>query len=218
VSDALDRLISPGADLLGRVDAVLTAHGLPADHPATELLRRLGALPSDLLEAVSTWRSDPLRDTAADLHRTAEAYEQQRDQLGTPTGWEGAAGAGFEAHRQSVVRFLGETGDPDETSLLGRLRATAAYLEDVAEWLDRSRSAMARAVADALGSAEAVRLHTSGDAVAAATLAARILTAAAEVDSSGSAVVQRWAGRLDEVPYRPPASVASSTSEARLTL
>jgi hypothetical protein len=208
VIDALDRLTSPGADLLQRVDAALMADGLPAGHPVTELLRRLGALPADLLNAISAWRSAPLRAAASDLHRTAERYEQQRDRLTVPAGWAGAAGEGFAAHRQALVRFLGETGVPDETSLLGRLRATAAYLEDVAEWLDRSRREMARAVADVLGSAEAVRLHLSGDATAAAAIAARILTAATRAYSSGQAVAQRWAGRLDEVPYRPPAPTA----------
>jgi hypothetical protein len=217
VSDALDRLIAPGADLLDRVDAALMAHGLPAGHPVTALLRRLGALPADVLRAMSAWRPVPLRAAASDLRHTAEGYERQRDLLSVPAGWEGAAGEGFAEHRRALVEFLGETGEPDEAGLVGRLRATAAYLDDVAEWLERSRGDMARSVADALGSAEAVRLHASGESEAAATIAARILATAAEAHSCGQAVAERWAGRLDEVSYRPPAPVAPLAGETRLT-
>jgi hypothetical protein len=217
VSDALDRLIPPGADLLERVDAALLAQGLPAGHPVTALLRRLGALPADVLHAISGWRPAPLRVAASDLRHTAEGYGRQRELLGVPAGWAGAAGEGFAAHRRALVEFLGESGAPDEAGLVGRLRATAAYLDDVAEWLDRSRGDMARSIAEVLGSAEAVELHASGDAEAAATIAARILSAAAEAYSRGQVIAERWAGRLDELSYRPPTPAAPFVGETRLT-
>jgi hypothetical protein len=217
VSDALDRLTSPGADLLQRVDAVLMAHGLPAEHAVTGLLRRLGALPADALRVIAAWRPIPVRAAAADLRHTAERYEQQRDLLAAQGGWTGAAGEAFAAHRAALVQFLGDTGSSDEAGLVGRLRATAAYLDDVADWLDRSRDGMARAVADVLGSAEAVHVHASGDAAAAATIAARVLDVAAEAHSCGNTVAERWAGRLDELFYRPPAPAGSLADEARLT-
>jgi hypothetical protein len=217
VSDALDRLIPPGTDLLERVDAVLIAHGLPAGHPVAALLRALGALPADVLAATCGWRPAPLRADAADLRRTAEEYERERDLI-VPAEWAGSAGEGFAVHRTALVRFLGETGAPDEAGLVGRLRATAAYLDDVAEWLDRSRREMARSVADVLGSAEAVRLRATGDADAAASIAARVLSAAAEAYSGGRTVAKRWAGRLDEVSYRRPEPAAPITTETRLAL
>jgi hypothetical protein len=75
---------------------------------------------------------------------------------------------------------------------------------------------MARSIADVLGSAEAVRLRASGDAGAAATVAARILAVAAEAYSCGQAIAERWAGRLDELSYRPPAPAAPLAGEIRL--
>jgi hypothetical protein len=218
VSDALDRLTPPGADLLERVDAALVAHGLPPGHPVTALLRRLGALPADVLHAISAWRPAPLRAAASDLRHTADEYERLRDVLAPPPEWAGAAADGFAAHRTALVGSLGETGAIDEAGLAGRLRATAAYLDDVAEWLDRSRGELARSIADALGSTEAVRLHASGDAEAAATIAARILAAAAGTYSCGQAITERWAGRLDEVSYRPPASTPPPAGETRVAL
>ncbi|MGC9670301.1 hypothetical protein ACNTMW_27630 [Planosporangium sp. 12N6] len=216
MSDVLDRVCEAGADLLRRVDAVLAAQGLPAGHPAVTLVRRLGALPAGVLDAVSAWRPAPVRAAAGDLRRLAEGYERQRDLLTPPARWAGAAGEGFAAHHAALVDFLGQTGAPDEASLVGRVRATAAYLDDVAEWLERSRRDMALAVADAIGSAEAVRLHEAGDVAAAAAIAARILAVAAEAESGGDEVARRWAGRLDEVTYRPPAPAATPVDQTRL--
>lgn len=207
MTDALDRLSSPGADLLGRVDAALLAHGVPTDHPVTGLLRRLGALPADALHAISMLRPAPLRAVASDLRRTAEAYERQRDLLTVPAEWDGTAAEEFAAHRAALAGLLRETGSPDEESLVGRLRATAGYLDDVAEWMDRSRGDLARSIADVLGSAEAVRVHASGDVAAAATIGARVLTAAAQAHAGGQAISERWAGRLGEVSYRPSGDV-----------
>jgi hypothetical protein len=229
VSDALDRLLPVGADLLERVDAALLALGLPAGHPVIALLRRLGASPAEALRAVSTWQPAAARDAASVLRDTAERHERQRDLIAVPVGWAGAAGEGFAAHRVALVDFLAETGWPAEAGLVGRLRATATYLDEVADWLDRSRDAMARSIADVLGSAEAVRLHASdaagaavgvharGDAGAAATIAAHVLTVAAEAHSGGQAIAERWAGRLDEVSYRPPSPAVRSAGETRLS-
>jgi hypothetical protein len=216
VTDALDLLIGPGSDLLERVDAALIARGLPAGHPISELLHRLGALPMDALSATSARRAAPLRAAASELRQTAEAYERQRDRLAEPAGWAGAAGERFAAHQRALVTFLGGTADATEVSLAGRVRATAAYLDDVADWVDRSRLDMARAVAEALGSAEAVGLRATDDPGAAAILGARVLAAAAAAYESGEALAGRWSGRLDEVPYHPPTVEGSSAGETRL--
>jgi hypothetical protein len=209
MTDALDRLAEPGADLLGRVDAALLAHGFPAGHPIAGLLRRLGALPADTLHAISALRPAPLRAAASELRSTIDGYQRQRDLLDTPAGWAGSAGDRFAARRGALTAFLGETAEAGH--------ATVAYLEDVAEWMERSRSATARTLADVLGSAEAIELrapvtdgvdHASTTAVAAATVGSRFLATAVEVHDAGRAVAERWAGRLDEVDYRPPAADA----------
>ncbi|GAA1804272.1 hypothetical protein HC028_04230 [Planosporangium flavigriseum] len=212
MSDGLDRLLPPAATLLARVDAVLVAHGVPPAHPVTALLRKLGALPADVLDAISAWRPAPLRDAAADLRQTAEEYASLHGLLTAPAGWAGPTFEGFAAHQAALSEFLGEPG------LEGRLLATAAYLDEVAEWLDRSRGELARSVADALGSAEAVRVHASGDAEAAVAIATRILEAAAEAYDRGQEIADRWAGRLDEISYRPPASTAALPNEIRVAL
>ncbi|NJC69217.1 hypothetical protein HC031_05715 [Planosporangium thailandense] len=217
MNDVLDQVIAPGADLIERVDAALMAHGIPTDHPVTGLMRRVGALPADVLSAATGWRPTALRATASDLRRTAAGYERQRDLIAAPAPWEGAAGEEFAAHRAALVAFIGETGEPTEASLAGRLRATGDYLDDVAEWMERARRNLAHAVAEALGSAEAVALHAGGDALAAATIAARVLTAASEVYADGDDLTRRWAGRLDQIGYRPPATIAPSSGAIRLS-
>jgi hypothetical protein len=219
---ALDRLAGPGADLLARVDAALLAHGLPTGHPIVGLLRRLGALPGDASRAISAQRPAVLRAAGSELRKTIEGYERQRDLFGTPADWSGSAGAAFAEHRAALVGFLaGDTGGAD---MAGRLRATAEYLDEVAEWMEDSRAGLARALAEVLGSVEAIRLRGAGPAggdgtpgAAAATIGARILAVAAEAHDAGRAVAERWAGRLDEVPYRPPAVAVSTVDETRLS-
>jgi hypothetical protein len=219
MTDALDRLTGPGADLLERVDAALLVHGFPAGHPIADLLRRLGALPADALHAISALRPAPLRTAASELRQLIDGYEQQSDRLDPPPGWTGSAGDRFAALRAAQTGFLGETANAG--------RATRAYLEDVAEWMERSRSAAARALADVLGSAEAITLRTpiTGGAdragatvVAAATVGARFLATAVEVHDAGRAVAERWAGRLDEIAYRPPAADAPIGDPSGLAL
>ncbi len=216
MTDALDRLVGPGIDLLDRVDAALMAHGFPADHPVAGLLRRLGALPGDALHAISALRPAAVRVAGSELRQTIERYQRQRDLLAEPVDWTGPAGERFSVHRAALASFIGDTGDADELGLVGRLWSTAAYLDDVAEWMERSRSAMARVLADVLGSVEAIRLHTPDAAAAAATVGALVASAAAEAHDAGRAVAERWAGRLDEVPYHSPTVDAPTTVDTRL--
>jgi hypothetical protein len=219
MTDALDRLAEPGADLLERVDAALLAHGFPAGHPIADLLRRLGALPGDALHAISALRPAPLRAAASELRHTIDGYEQQRDLLRTPPGWTGSAGDRFAALRAALTGFLGETADAGH--------ATRRYLEDVADWMERSRSVTARTLADVLGSVEAITLRapvTGGTdragstALAAATVGARFLATALDVHDAGRAAAERWAGRLEEVSYRPPATDAPTGDPSHLVL
>jgi hypothetical protein len=209
VTDVLDRLADPAGEMLARVDDTLMAHGLPAGHPIVDLLRRLGALPADAAHAISAQDPAPLRAAGSELRHHADGYDVRLD---TAPGWEGPAADGYAAGRSAVQAHLAGSAD--------RLRATAAYLDDVADWIDASRRALAYALADALGSEEAVRLRDR-DVEAAATIGARILRAVDEAHEAGRDLARRWAGRLDEVPYdsgpgpgspdpAPPRSVRAS--------
>jgi len=222
MTDALDRLAAPGADLLDRVDRVLVTHGLPTDHPIIDLLRRLGALPTDAFRAISGLRPAPLRAAATELRRTADGYARQRDLLATPVEWTGVAGEQFAVYRAGLVGHLGETGETGGPGLVGRLYATAGYLDDVADWADRSRLDMARALADVLGSAEALRLcaatSVNNESTDAAAVGSRVLSAAAGAHASGLAIAERWAGALDEVPYQLPTAGSTAAGETSLTL
>jgi hypothetical protein len=202
LTDALDRLAEPGADLLERVDTALLAHGFPAGHPIAGLLRRLGALPADALHAISALRPAPLRTAASELRQVIDGYQRQRDLLPAPPGWTGAAGDRFATLQTALTGFLGETAEAG--------RATMAYLDDVAEWMAQARSATARTLADVLGSAEAIEVRAGAadraGTIAAITVGARFLATAVEVHDAGRAVAERWAGRLDEISYHPPES------------
>jgi hypothetical protein len=228
VTDLLERLDGPAGELLARVDDVLVARGLPAGHPIVDLLRRLGALPADAARAISAQRSAPLRAAGSELRRHADAYETLDADMGygagggdgadggcgvgrgygagggdgadfvrvgADTGWRGTAAERFEAQRSAVAAHL--------TASAGRIRDTAAYLDEVADWIDRSRHGLAGALADALGSIEAVRLREA-DGDAAATIGARVLGAVYDAHEAGRDLARRWAGRLDEIGASSP--------------
>jgi hypothetical protein len=211
--DPLDRLAGPVRDLLGRVDGALMATGAPADHPIWALLRRVGALPGEAVAAVADLRPEPLVQAAADLRVIADEYAAVR--VGEPDGWTGPAAEAYAARWRDLARHLGGEG-PD--SMAGRLAATAEYLAETAGWIAVARRELARALAAALGSAEALRLRTAADAVAAAAIGARVLAAVAQAQDRGWTLADRWAGRLDELPYRPStvdaARVAGTTTVA----
>jgi uncharacterized protein YukE len=215
MTDALDRLAEPGADLLERVDAALLAHGFPAGHPIADLLRRLGALPADALDAIAALRPAPLRTAASELRQTLDGCQRQHDLL-PPPEWTGSAGDRFATLQAALTGFLGETAAAG--------RATVAYLDDVVEWMAQARSATARTLADVLGSAEAIALRAGaadragGVALAAATVGARFLATAVEVHDAGRVVAERWSGRLDEVSYRPPTGQPSIANLGQLDL
>jgi hypothetical protein len=72
-----------------------------------------------------------------------------------------------------------------------------------------------------LVSAEAVALRTgTGETAAAATIGARVLETVAAAHQAGTELRERWADRLGEVAYRPPAETpaAPDTSVTRVCL
>lgn len=224
--DILDRVAVPGRDLLSRVDSVLAAGGAPADHPVWPLLRRVGALPGDVLDAFCALVPEQVTAAGAAVRGRAEAYVDERADLAAAvaaTTWEGDSAAAFGQRWAALGGHLGSEVAPDAPGLAGRLVATASYLDDVAGWMRSARRDLATEVATALGSLEAVRVRAPatggpGDqaraAPAAATIGAVVLAVADRQAGAAEEVLERWAGRLTDLPYRPSTDPVGRTGTA----
>ncbi|MEN3307211.1 MAG: hypothetical protein V7603_3413 [Micromonosporaceae bacterium] len=226
--DLLARLAAPAQDLLERVDRALLTGGAPAGHPIWPLLRRLGALPGELVIELAATTPESLRAAADPLRELARAYVDGLDLMPGAAGWRGDAAEAFGAQWRALAAHLADGAD----SMAGGLTGTASYVDDVAGWLAATRDAVAVALARCLGSTEAATLRAlpagalgSGVAglaggwlatgapgamagprsaiLAAAGIGAHLLRAAADGLDHGEALHSRWAGRLDELPYRP---------------
>jgi uncharacterized protein YukE len=206
--DLLDRVHPVAAPLLARVDATLVASGAAAGHPIWPLLRRLGALPGELVASFAETPPDGLTAASDAMHGTADGYRARVDEVPMPAAWQGSAA---DAYGASWSGFSGHVG-----AMADRLADTAAYLDEVTAWRLRARRALAGTVAECLGSAEAVALTGSGDVVAAAMIGAHILATAAEVLDDGRALSERWSSRLGEVAFRPSAPTPAGGSSLRL--
>lgn len=227
--DVLDRVAGPGRELLSRVDSVLSAGGAPADHPVWPLMRRVGALPGDVLVAFCALAPAELTAAGVAVRGRAEAYVEERADLSAAvaaTTWEGSAAAAFGQRWASLGAHLGGEVSADAPGLAGRLAATASYLDEVAGWMRSARRDLAHEVATALGSMEAVRVRApaTGDqgrsvqaGPAAATIGAVVLAVADRQAGAAEEVLERWAGRLTDLPYRPstdPVGRAGATTRA----
>jgi hypothetical protein len=214
--EPLDHLAGPAADLLGRVDDLLTEAGAPAAHPIWPLLRRVRVLPGEAVAAVVALRPERLTSTASVLRRQRARYDAAAMDLATEVAWHGAAAEAFLARRTALAAHLADGPE----SMVGRLEASAAYLDALAEWVTAGRAQLARTLADVLVSVEAVALvvgashNGPGESAvlsrpaAAAEIGARVLTVVAELCDRGDALRRQWAGRLDELYFRPPADLA----------
>lgn len=230
--DILTRVVTPGSDLLERVDRALLAGGAPPDHPIWPLLRRLGALPGELVAGLAAADPEALRLAARQLSELAESYVDGTAAVPADPGWRGDAAAAFGVRWQAMAGYLSEGTE----SMAGRLAATASYVDDVAGWLAGTRDAVALALAECLDSIEATTLRTlpagalasgapglasawlaAGDGAAAgagrdrglraaATLGAHVLAAASRALEEGEALRVRWSGHLGELAYRPAAA------------
>jgi hypothetical protein len=211
--DALARLEPVARDLLRRVDGALVTLGAPPQHPVWPLLRRLGATPADALAFFAGVDEAPVRATAASLRDRAEAYEAADVPAGPP--WRGPAGDAFGAHAADLRAHLAGGSGPAGDSMAARLRATAACVDDVADWCHRSRDALARTLAEVVASAQAVTVRSHPDlsdlaaprvpvaaVAAAADIGARVLAAAAEAVAEGEALDGRWRAGLHELAFR----------------
>jgi hypothetical protein len=229
--DLLARLVPPAQDLLERVDLALLAGGAPADHAIWPLLRRLGALPGELVTELSATAPAALHVAADPLHDLARSYVDGPDLMPGTAGWRGDAAEAFGTQWRSLARHLSDGPD----SMAGGLSRTASYLDDVAAWLAATRDGVAFALAACLGSAEAATLRAvpaaalgsgvsglasawlatgapatgagpRGAIRAAAGIGAHLLAAAAEALDAAEALNAHWSAHLDELPYHPTAT------------
>jgi hypothetical protein len=224
--DALDRLEPVARDLLRQVDESLTRRGAPADHPVWTLLRRVGATPADAIAFVAGQRPGELRHLGDVIRGPAGDYVTAS--IPATLDWAGSAADAYGVRAAALAAHL-RGGGAD--SMTGRLAATAGYLDAVADWQQRSRDHLARALADILTSGQAVTLRlgqagrldqaglldqdgrleqdgrlggagAEGPVVtAAADIGARVLAAAAEALDTGTDLGSVWADRLTEVSY-----------------
>jgi hypothetical protein len=202
--DALDRLAGPAEELLSRVDGTLTGAGAPGDHPLWPLLRRLGVLPGDAVAAVAALRPAPLAAAGPALRTLSSQYAQPH---AAPPAWHGPAADAFTARWTTLSAYV-------EHGLAERLADTADYTEAVADWVIRTRIAVARTLATAMTSAEAVTLRTGaepGQVVrAAADIACRVLGAVADAYAQADLLLAAWSGRLGELAFTPASGAAVS--------
>lgn len=206
--DALDRLAEPGLDLLRRVDTLLAA-GAPEGHRVWPLLRRLQVLPGDAVRGFLDLHPAPLATAGHAVRRLVRRYDDACAPLTDPVAWSGPAASAYDQARAALLRHL----DEGPESLVGRLESTAGYADALADWVEGSRLALARALAEVLRSAEAVTVlaatsgrvpSRSGDAgaVEAAEIAARVLAVLCVAYDGAETLLRQWSPSLAETTWR----------------
>ncbi|HZN16793.1 MAG TPA: hypothetical protein VFB84_01120 [Micromonosporaceae bacterium] len=254
--DALEQLAPTAAELLVRVDATLAGCGAPPGHRVWPLLRRVGALPGEAVAALAELPTGPLAAAAEPLRHLAGEYAQECMAVPGELAWRGAGAESFgrwwsllsthlagsalpadggrlaaTAHLVGTAHLAGggqAGGGAGTETMAGRLDLTAAYLTAIADWLGAARDLVARALAEALTSREAVVLAGGSPAgrgtgpvptevmVAAADLAAWVLLALADAYDRGEGLLTGWTGRLAELAAPVPAAGAPAWPEATI--
>ncbi|MEV4493286.1 hypothetical protein AB0K04_24615 [Micromonospora coxensis] len=203
--DALDRLAEPGLDLLRRVDRLL-AGGAPEGHRLWPLLRRMQVLPGDALRAFLDLHPAPLASAGHAVRRLVRGYDDASAALTDPGLWSGPAASAYDEARSALLRHL----DEGPESLVGRLESTAGYADALAHWVEGSRLAVARVLAEVVGSAEAVRVHAATapgaepgpGALAAAEIATRVLSVLGVAYDGAETLLREWSPSLAESTWR----------------
>ncbi|WP_433613035.1 hypothetical protein ACQP2P_03015 [Dactylosporangium sp. CA-139114] len=224
MTDALDRLAGPGDDLFRRVEVLLDAGGVSAGSRVEGLLVRVGAMPGEVLDYALRLDVGSIRAAVQELRGLGDHFRVLPERLSADvrgSGWEGSGAEAFGVAWAALAAFIGG----DENSIVGRVDATAAYLDGVAGWAEEFRSELAEAVARVLQSAEAVVVVTAAqepEAVAAAArIAERVLRTAADALDAADRLRKRYEGRLGALEYLPPQvprGAASITGVTRVTL
>jgi hypothetical protein len=204
--DALAQLAPVAAPLLRDVDTALLTLGAPPTHPVWRALGRVGATPADVVAFVADLEPARLRAAAEALRAQAAAYEQASLPLDAP--WEGETARYYRVVAAAAQEHLAGDGP----SLASRLREQASYVERWAEWQQGLRDSLARVLAQAMTSSQAVALRsqmvrpTEVDGLpaavqAAADIAVALLGVAEDAAEAGRDVIRAASG-LDELPYR----------------
>ncbi|MGC4790062.1 hypothetical protein ACLQ22_19800 [Micromonospora sp. DT178] len=212
--DALDRLAEPGLDLLRRVDTLLAA-GAPEGHRVWPLLRRMQVLPGEAVRNFLDLHPAPLAAAGHSARRLIRGYDDACAALTDPVLWSGPAASSYGQARAALLRHL----DEGPESLVGRLESTAGYADALADWVEGSRLALARALADVLRCAEAVnvvaatsmpagapgqRSAAGPGGSAAAEIAARVLAVLCVAYDGAETLLRQWAPSLAESRWRAP--------------
>ncbi|MER7418804.1 hypothetical protein ABT346_18815 [Micromonospora peucetia] len=210
--DALDRLAEPGLDLLRRVDTLLAA-GAPEGHRVWPLLRRMQVLPGEAVRSFLDLHPAPLAAAGHTARRLMRGYDDVCATLTDPVLWSGSAASSYGQARAALLRHL----DEGPESLVGRLESTAGYADALADWVEGSRLALARALADVLRSAEAVTVVAATAAPSggsehrgaagpggteAAEIAARVLAVLCVAYDGAETLLRQWAPSLAESRWR----------------
>jgi hypothetical protein len=136
-----------------------------------------------------------LATTGAEVRAVVRAYRSVSTTLSVDVPWEGAAADAFAERRRVLAN------DADDAA--GRVAALADRADAAADWAFAARLRLAVALAQVLGSAEAVAVVTGGaDAPgAAADIAARVLSVLDGVATAAEALAFDDAG--DPAARRP---------------
>jgi len=153
--DALSHLAPVARPLLRDVDNALATLGAPPEHRLWALLRRMGTTPADAIGFFADVDPKRLRDAGQALREQALTYESAT--IPGAVQWEGSAAHRYAVHAASLGEYL--HGEGAET-LADRLRATASYVDSVADWFQQSRDLIARALARVLTSRQAVAVRS----------------------------------------------------------
>ncbi|NJP31203.1 hypothetical protein [Micromonospora thermarum] len=209
--DPLDRLAEPGLDLLRRVDTLLAA-GAPEGHRVWPLLRRMQVLPGEAVRSFLDLHPGPLAGAGRSVRRLVPAYDEVSAALTDPVLWSGAAASAYDESRAALLRHL----DEGPESLVGRLESTAGYADALADWVEGSRLALARALADVLRSTEAVAVVAATSVplavsaprasagLEAAEIAARVLAVLCVAYDGAETLLRQWGPSLAESRWRAP--------------
>lgn len=216
--DALDRLAEPGVELLDRVDRLL-AVGAPEGHRLWPLLRRMQVLPGAAVRGFLDLHPASLTESGRAVRRLIPTYDDVCRTLSDPVAWSGPAASAYDQARTALLRHL----DEGPESLVGRLESTAGYADALADWVVGSRYALARALADVLGSAEAVQVRTATGTtgtgtpvtaaearpggpvlLAAADIGHRVLSVLGVAYDGAETLLREWSPSLTEVTWRGP--------------
>ncbi|MFI5835066.1 hypothetical protein ACIA5A_15480 [Micromonospora sp. NPDC051300] len=204
--DALDRLAEPGLDLLTRVDTLLAA-GAPEGHRLWPLLRRMQVLPGAAVREFLDLHPAPLTGAGHAVRRLVRGYDDACAVLADQVAWSGSAAAAYDDARAALLRHL----DEGPESLVGRLESTAGYSDALAGWVESSRAALARVLAEVLGSAEAVTVNAAArpgveagpvGAAAAAEIATRVLSVLGVAYDGAETLLRQWGPSLAETTWR----------------